>query len=103
MVFKMLTCPNELACEGKHIYPLYDGEKITRQVDKYTHQMVLNDVCGYIIHAPSKMEERDKLVLKISRIENAEVYVAKGKGYKWINHLDVMATEGIVLDTRMGW
>ena len=50
--------------------------------------MVLNDVCSYIVHAPTEMQELDKLMIKITGIENANVYVAKGKGYKWINHLD---------------
>jgi hypothetical protein len=41
--------------------------------------------------------------MKISHIENANVYVAKGKTYRWINHLDRMAQEGNIFDTRMGW
>lgn len=31
------------------------------------------------------------------------MYVAKGKGYKWINHLDSIVTDGDEFDTRMGW
>lgn len=49
------------------------------------------------------MQELDVLKLKITKIENADVYVAKGKGYKWINHLDKVISDGDVLDTRMGW
>lgn len=29
--------------------------------------------------------------------------MAKGKGYKWINHLDRLASDGLIFDTRMGW
>jgi len=43
------------------------------------------------------------MYLKISKIENAEVYVAKGKSYKWISHLDSIAFDGQLFDTRMGW
>lgn len=41
--------------------------------------------------------------MKITRIENADIYVSKGKGYKWINHLDTVVVDGDELDTRMGW
>jgi hypothetical protein len=56
--------------------------------------MVMNDVCSYIIHTPSEMEERDRLLVKIDKIENADVYIAKSKGYKWVNHLDRLAKNG---------
>jgi hypothetical protein len=46
------------------------------------------------------MKELDVLKLKISNIENSEVYVAKSKSYKWINHLDSMAPDGSLFDTR---
>ena len=49
------------------------------------------------------MKPLDKLLVKIDRIENADIYVAKGKGYRWINHLDRLAKEGNIFDTRMGW
>jgi len=93
-MFKYVACPNEAACEGKNIYPKYNGEEIVRIVDKYNNQMVMNDVCSYIIHSPSEMKEKDRLLMKIDKIENAEVYVAKGKGYRWINHLDRLASNG---------
>lgn len=53
--------------------------------------MVKNDICSYIVHAPPEMKIKDKMLMKIDKIENADVYVAKGKGYKWINHLDRIA------------
>jgi hypothetical protein len=53
--------------------------------------MVLNDVCSYIVYSPPEMKERDRLLVLIDKIENADVYVAKGRGYKWINHLDRLA------------
>ena len=34
-MFKYLTCPNEAACGSKNLYPKYDGEVLTRMVDKY--------------------------------------------------------------------
>jgi hypothetical protein len=54
--------------------------------------MVMNDVCSYIIYGPPEMTSKDQLLLKIDRIENADVYIAKGKGYRWINHLDRLAS-----------
>jgi len=65
--------------------------------------MVLNDVCSFVIHSPVDMGELDKLLVKIDMIENANVYVAKGKGYKWINHLDRIAQSGQIFDTRKDW
>jgi len=65
--------------------------------------MVKNDVCSYIIHSPPEMQERDKLKVKISAIENADVYIAKSTSYKWINHLDSLVNNGDEFDTRMGW
>lgn len=41
--------------------------------------------------------------IKISGIENADVYVAKSKGYMFISHLDYLVTDGDEFDTRMGW
>jgi|DEB0MinimDraft_12_1074336.scaffolds.fasta_scaffold15471_3 hypothetical protein len=102
-IFKYLACPNEAACETKNLYPKYDGTKLTRAVDKYTYNFVKDDVCSYIVHSPFEMVERDIMYLKISKIENCEVYVAKGKGFRWISHLDGMVGDGVVLDTRMGW
>lgn len=49
------------------------------------------------------MKEYDKLYLKIYNVEKADVYVSKGKGYKWINHLDSMAFEDDVFTTSAGW
>ena len=59
IAFKLLACPNEDACEGKIINPKYNGEKLTRAVDKYTYQMVKNDVCGYIVNTPEEMQVLD--------------------------------------------
>jgi hypothetical protein len=89
-MFKYLACPNEAACEGKNLYPNYDGTRLVRQVDKYNNY-VLNDICSYIVYSPPEMKERDRLLVLIDRIENADVYVVKGRGYKWINHLDRVA------------
>ena len=86
--FKYLVCPNEAACEGKYIQATYDGESIIRQVDKWTHKMVLNDVCSYIVKGPPQMKSYDILHVKITSITDATVYVSEGKRYRWLNHLD---------------
>lgn len=58
--FKYITCPNEAACGTKIIKDIkYDGTVYTRAVDKYSYNFVLNDVCSYIIYAPSQMKEYD--------------------------------------------
>ena len=107
-----MACPNELACGNKTLYPLYNGQVLTREVDKYNSSgteetysvFYRGDVCSYIIQAPAEMRQNDSLKLKISDIENAEIYVAKGKSYKWINHLDTFnVQEGQVFDTRKDW
>jgi hypothetical protein len=49
------------------------------------------------------MKQNDVMYLRISKIENADVYVSKGKSYKWISHLDAIATDGMQFDTRMGF
>ena len=41
--------------------------------------------------------------MRVSKIENSDVYVAKSRTYKWLNHLDRMATNGDLFDTRSGW
>lgn len=79
------------------------GKALERKVDKYTNQMLKNDVCSYIIYAPEKMAETDQLKVTIDEMENVDVYMAKGKGYKWINHLDQMVQNGQTFDTRTGW
>jgi hypothetical protein len=48
----------------------------------------MDDVCGYIVSSPADMGPYDKMYLKIDNIELADVYVAKGRGYIWLNHLD---------------
>ncbi len=53
LIFKYLACPNEAACESKNLYPNYNGEVLTRTVDKYINNFVREDVCGYIVHAPT--------------------------------------------------
>lgn len=79
-----------------------NGEVITRVVDDYTNQMVANDICSYAIISPSGMGETDQLKITVDKIKNAIVYVAKGKSYKWINHLDEIIENGeVTLDTRM--
>ena len=86
--FKYLLCPNEPACEEKHIFPDYNGEVLKRSVDKYTYKMVKGDVCSYIIHSPDFMTEYDKMYLKVYNIDRTDVYLAKGKSYLWFDHLD---------------
>ena len=98
-----MVCPNEAACESKKVYPKYNGEVLTRAVDKYTYAFVQNDVCGYIVHAPWEMQSWDRMRMRISKIENADVYVAKSRKYKWFNHLDRMASNGDLFDTKSGW
>jgi len=103
LIFKYLACPSEPACVSKMINPDYNT-KFTRTIDKWSQNFVDGDVCGYVITAPPQMKEADILYLKISQIENADVYVAKGKAYIWLDHLDQMVTgKGSTLDTRMGW
>jgi len=92
--FKYLACPNESACESKNIYPSYNGEVVLRTVDKYNYNFVQDDVCSYIIHSPWEMQENDQMKIKIFNIENAAVYLAKGKSYRWISHLDYMVSDG---------
>ena len=36
------------------------------------------------------------LKVKIDQIENTNVYIAKGKGYKYTRNLDHTATNGII-------
>ena len=103
LYFKYLACPNEDACEEKVIIPNYDGEVLKRAVDKYEYKFVKDDVCSYIVYAPWQMTQWDKMYIKIYNIKNAEVYLAKGFGYKWLNHLDQMVNEGDVFDTAAEW
>lgn len=49
------------------------------------------------------MTEWDKMYIKIYNIKNADVYLAKGKGYIWLDHLDQMVVEGDVFDTEADW
>jgi hypothetical protein len=49
------------------------------------------------------MSKWDKMYIKIYNIENAEVYLAKGFDYMWLNHLDQMVIEGDVFDTAAEW
>lgn len=102
-LFKYWVCPNEAACESKVIVPSYDGDVLARQVDKWSQKFVQGDVCSYLIDTPWQMTERDVMYLRISKIENAAVYVAKGKSYLWLNHLDAMAADGDIFDTKMDW
>lgn len=102
-LFKYWVCPNEAACESKVIVPNYDGEVLKRQVDKWSQKFVQGDVCSYLIDTPWQMTERDVMYMRISKIENADVYVAKGKSYLWLNHLDAMAKDGDIYDTKMDW
>ena len=42
--------------------PNYNGEKLTRAITKYgdyTNQMVLNDVCSYLVTTPEEMQPLD--------------------------------------------
>ena len=34
------------------------------------------------------MQRDDKLFVKIDKILNCQVYIAKGKNYRWLSHLD---------------
>ena len=104
--FKYIVCPNEAACEGKFMRPKYDETVVlTRAIDKYTYGFVKNDVCSYIVETPWEMQPWDKMKMKIDKIENATVYVAKSKktNIRWLSHLDNLAESGDVFDTRAGW
>lgn len=98
-----MVCPNEPACEDKVIIPEYNGEILKRSVDKYEYKFVKDDVCSYIVKSPDQMTDDDKLMIKIYNIEKADVYIAKGKGYMWLNHLDRLVNEGDEFDTSAGW
>jgi hypothetical protein len=71
-----------------------DGTELKRVVDKYQYKFVQNDVCSYIVRSPWAMTQYDKMYIKIYNIQHADVYIAKGKGYKWLNHLDRLVNEG---------
>ena len=79
--FKYLTCPNEPACGSQDIYPSYDNQDIEsqyiREIDQYTNNFVLNDVCSYIIHPPAEMKTEDSLMLRVNSMENVVVFVHK--------------------------
>jgi polyhydroxyalkanoate synthesis regulator protein len=49
------------------------------------------------------MTEWDKMYIKIYNIKNAEIYLAKGKGYIWLDHLDQMVQDDDVFDTELDW
>ena len=49
------------------------------------------------------MTENDKMYMQILSVENADVYVAKGKYYRWLDHLDQIAQVGQVFNTNTGW
>jgi hypothetical protein len=49
------------------------------------------------------MNAYDKMFVKIYNIEKTDVYMAKGKGYMWLNHLDRLVSEGDEFDTSAGW
>lgn len=68
--------------------PNYNGEALTRMVDKWTYGFVKNDVCSYLVTVPSEMDKDDKIYVKIDKILNCQVYIAKGKNYRWLEHLD---------------
>lgn len=87
-MFKLFVCPNEAACEGRDLSVPVDGEVMTRMVDKWTYSFVENDVCSYRITPPWNMNDDDKLFVKIDKILNSQVYIAKGKRYRWMSHLE---------------
>mmetsp|Transcript_32247 Transcript_32247/g.49354 ORF Transcript_32247/g.49354 Transcript_32247/m.49354 type:complete len:95 (-) Transcript_32247:1500-1784(-) len=52
------------------------------------------------------MSDRDVMRVKILKIDKARVYVAKAKqkyAYRWLNHLDQMAVNGNIFDTKADW
>lgn len=102
-LFKYLVCPNEAACESKEMTPEYDGTILKRVVDRYDEKFVKDDVCSYIIKSPYEMNAYDKMYVKIYNIERSDIYIAKGKGYRWLNHLDRLVNEGDQFDTSAGW
>lgn len=46
--------------------------------------MTLNDVCSYVAISPSGATNNDRLHVRISSISLVDVYVAKGKNYRWM-------------------
>jgi len=65
--YKYLACPNEPGCGDKDIYPGY-MEVVTREIEQYTSYFVKNDICSFIVHAPSEMQENDSMKMKISML-----------------------------------
>ena len=105
-MFQLLVCPNEDACGSKFLNPSYSGSVLVREIEKYSHKFVKDDVCSFIIKAPVQMTEYDKLWLKIYSIENAEVYVAKmrqANSLTWLNHLDAYVSDYGLFETRARW
>ena len=64
---RYFVCPNEAECGTRDLYPQF-AELLTRAVEKYTDQFVLNDVCSYVVHPPAEMTKWDKLYLRIDKI-----------------------------------
>lgn len=82
-----MVCPNELICGdngNKFITPQISGEKLVRALDTYSwdYKFVEGDVCSWVITTPRGTGFKDFHWLSISRVKNAEVYVAKTKDYK---------------------
>ena len=64
---RYFVCPNEVECGTRDLYPnMFDV--LTREVEKYTEEFVLNDICSYIIHPPTQMKAGDRLALRIDKI-----------------------------------
>ena len=90
--FKYLVCPNEPVCGyGKILIPKYDGTVTTRTISRTPADkkyFLKDDICSYIIQAPSEMKAHDHLKVKITKIRNCDVYLAYSKRYRWLTHTD---------------
>jgi len=84
-------CPNEAMCGSKFLQPDSKGTILTRAVDVYgSNIMTLGDICSYIAIAPATATSSDRLHIRVSQISLVDVYVAKGKKYRWMPQLETL-------------
>ena len=74
--------------------PKMSGEILTRDLDKYSHTFVEGDICSFIIQNPSDMRAKDWMWLKITKVNNAEVFVMRGKDYVYDGRPSSRTVEG---------
>ena len=66
--------------------------------------MTLGDVCSYIAIAPATRTSYDRLHVRISAISLVDVYIAKGKNYRWMPQLEtIIVLNDMEFDTAGDW